>query len=482
MANHAAIWLLIPIALGTLRAQKSPPNQDQTVRTFRFAATDAKGQPVTDLRLDEIEISDAGKRGSVVFSRFVSAPVANHAALRPHEFTNRTSGQPSASTLILVDLFNADFTERSTACQEIVRTLEKMASSENIFLFLLAPDTSLFPIHGWTTPRGTTGPPPDPWARQVSDLLKQGLQTVGKFKHVKSTDYNTNADLTYQTLKALGTQYAALPGLKKLVWITRGSPLLLSRPTGPSAPVIQTLLQQTGAEFRQFGIPIYTVHEEDRATENAFRNREDSSVSIASFTGGRNFENEEAARAIAEAQADAAATYLAGYYPAARDSDGKFHELHVSTTRKGVRILAPSGYTADPLTEIGQSVLDVAVSSAFDAQDVGLRAAIDTSGTTAHFQIYVDPGNLFLQRSGHSQTGKLLLSFVYFNSGGPQIATEPVIVNMNLTGGQFDAAVKSGYPIDVVQAIPAGTSRVRIVVQDAATGITGSLSIPMVSQ
>jgi hypothetical protein len=201
-----------------------------------------------------------------------------------------------------------------------------------------------------------------------------------------------------------------------------------------------------------------------------------------SLPGGGGGESEAAARAIAEAQADAAATYLAGYYPAARDSDGKFHELHVSTTRKGVRILAPSGYTADPLTEIGQSVLGVAVSSAFDVQDVGFRAAIDTSGTTAHFKICVDPGDLFLQRSGASQTGKLLLSFVYFNAGGPQIATEPVIVNMNLTGGQFDAAVKSGYPINVVQTVPAGTSKVRIIVQDAETGITGSLSIPMVSQ
>jgi hypothetical protein len=74
------------------------------------------------------------------------------------------------------------------------------------------------------------------------------------------------------------------------------------------------------------------------------------------------------------------------------------------------------------------------------------------------------------------------LSFVYFNAGGPTIATEPVIVNVNLTSDQFDAAVKSGYPIEVDQTVPAGTSKVRIVVQDAATGITGSLSVPIASQ
>jgi VWFA-related protein len=471
MANRPAIWLLIPIAIGTLRAQKSQPNPEQTVRTFRFAATDARGQPVADLRPDEIRISDAGKRSPVVFLRFVSGPMAKDASVLPHEFTNRVSGEPSASTLILVDLFNADFTESSTACQEIIKTLGQMASPENVFLFLLAPDTSLFPIHSWATPGGTTEPPPGPWTRQISDLLKQGLQTVGKLRHAESTDYNITANLTYQTLKALGAQYAALPGQKRLVWVTRGLPLILIRFSGPSPP--QTLLQQTGAEFRQFGIPIYEVHG---------RGTEDSSLSIASLTGGRSFENEAAARAIAEAQTDAAATYLAGHYPANADADGRFHELGVSTTRKGVRILAPSGYTADPLKEIEQTALGLTVSSAFNTQDIGLRVAIDTTGNTTHFEIHVDPGDLFLQRSGRSQTGKLLLSFVYFNAGGPQIATEPVIVNVNLTSDQFDAAVKNGYPIDVDQTVPAGTSKVRIVVQDAPTGITGSLSVPIASQ
>jgi hypothetical protein len=327
----------------------------------------------------------------------------------------------------------------------------------------------LFPIHPWTTLGVKTESPSGPWTRQIADLLKQGLQTAGKLKHVKSADYNANADLTYQTLKGLGGQYAALPGQKRLVWVTRRMPL------------IQTQLDQTGAEFRQFGIPIYTVHEEDRATENALRSG-DGDSSLALLTGGRSFENEAAARAIAEAQTDAAATYLAGQYPAEPDADGKFHEFRVSTTREGVRILAPSGYTADPLTEIERSALGVAVSSAFDTQDIGLRAAIDTTGNTTHFRIYVDSHDLFLQRSGPSQTGKLLLSFVYFNAAGPQIATEPVSVNVNLSSDQFDAAIKSGYSIDVDQTVPAGTSKVRIVVQDAATGITGSLSVPIAAQ
>jgi VWFA-related protein len=479
MASRALIWLLIPVALGTLRAQKPQPNPGQAIRTFRFAATDAKGEPVADLRLDEIQISDSGKRDPVSFLRFANAWVQKDTALLPHEFTNRVSGKPSASTLILVDLFNADFTERSTVCQEIVQTLTQTALPADVFLFLLAPDTSLLPIHAWATPGGTTEPAPGPWTRQISDLLKQGLLTIGKLKHADSTDANITANLTYQTLKGLGAQYAALPGQKRLVWITRGMPLMLIGPKGPPPLVFQTLLQQTATEFRQFGIPIYTVHQKDRPTADVdFSKALDS---LAALTGGRDFDNEAAGRAIADAQTDTLATYVAGYYPARNDADGSFHELRVSTTRKGVRILAPTGYIAEPLKEIEQSALELAESSAFDTQDIGLRVAIDTAGNTTHFQIHVDPSDIFLQRSGRSQSGKLLLSFVYFNADSP-IATEPVTIDVSLTSDQLDAAVKSGYPINVDQTIPTRISTVRIVMQDAATGITGSLNIPIASR
>jgi hypothetical protein len=121
------------------------------------------------------------------------------------------------------------------------------------------------------------------------------------------------------------------------------------------------------------------------------------------------------------------------------------------------------------------------VASAFDIEDIELRVAIDKSGNTTHFQIYVDPNDLFLQRGARSQTGKLLLSFVYFNGDASPTATEPVTVDVSLTSGQFDAAVKRRYPIKVDQTVPDGTSKVRIVIQDAATGMMGSLTLPIAS-
>src|ERR1700722_9812254 len=103
MAARVAGCLLILIALGTrppLAAQTPKPDPTQIFRSFRLVATGADGQPVTDLRPEEIQVSDEGKRYPLVFARLLAAP-SKAAALGPREFSNRAQDRFSASTLIL---------------------------------------------------------------------------------------------------------------------------------------------------------------------------------------------------------------------------------------------------------------------------------------------------------------------------------------------------------------------------------------------
>jgi hypothetical protein len=85
ISKWAALWLLILHAA----------NAAEMVRTFPLVATDAKGQPVTDLRPAEIQVEVAGKRTPAAFLRFLPA--------RKQADGATFSG---ASTLILLDLFN----------------------------------------------------------------------------------------------------------------------------------------------------------------------------------------------------------------------------------------------------------------------------------------------------------------------------------------------------------------------------------------
>ena len=120
MAARVAGCLLILIALGTrprLAAQSPKPDPAQIFRSFRLVATGADGQPVTDLRPEEIQVSDEGKRYPLVFARLLAAP-SKAAALGPREFSNRAQDRFSASTLILLDLLNANITERGAAWKQ----------------------------------------------------------------------------------------------------------------------------------------------------------------------------------------------------------------------------------------------------------------------------------------------------------------------------------------------------------------------------
>src|ERR1700683_5367399 len=97
-ARVAGCLLLILSTLGM-----RPPLAAQTAqipRSFRLVATGANGQPVTDLRPEEIQLSDDGKRYPLVSARLLRvAPLP--AALGPREFSNRGSERLSACTLIL---------------------------------------------------------------------------------------------------------------------------------------------------------------------------------------------------------------------------------------------------------------------------------------------------------------------------------------------------------------------------------------------
>jgi hypothetical protein len=67
---------------------------------------------------------------------------------------------------------------------------------------------------------------------------------------------------------------------------------------------------------------------------------------LADLTGGRVYSGPEAEKAIIQSMEDARARYQLAY--AAPVPDGKYHKLRVACIRPGIRILAQTGYFADP--------------------------------------------------------------------------------------------------------------------------------------
>jgi VWFA-related protein len=485
MVARVAGCLLILSAFGTrppLAAQGPKPDSAQILRSFRLVATEANGQPVTDLRPEEIQVSDEGKRYPLASARLLKtappASLGSEPPLGPREFSNRGANVLSASTLILIDLLNANITERGATWSEVTQSLGGLEHADNVYLFLLDPDASLSPVHAWQPPDAPTEPSSEPWTRQIHQLLDQSLREVERIKPLDLTAApGLTAEPTYRALSILGRQYAALPGQKRVIWITHGIPLTVVGPGGTVYMDFNPLLKQTGAEFNREGIALYTVHQIDRSTAGV--DSEETLQGLPPLTGGRWFENDAVGQAITQAQADARGTYQAAYYAPAKTADGKFHKLRVSTTRKGVRILAEEGYTAGPPEAIAQSNLELVGSRPFDTPDIGLRASFATAGTTTRFQIRVDPRDLVLQHGGNTYTGGLSSVFIYYNADGARSASPPEVSNLSLTQQQLDAAMKDGYLFNTETKLPSGARKLRLIVQDTATGIAGSLSMPL---
>ena len=490
MMIRVAGCLLLLAAFGAplgLPAQSAKPGAasgpKEVLRTFRFVATSSNGQPVADLRPEEVQVSDQGKQPLVFAHLLGGAPASTPEPARtlgPREFSNRLHDSYSSSVLIFLDLLNANINERGAAWNETSQALEQQESADNTFLFLLAPDASLFPVHTWPMP-GMPDPSaelPKPWTKQARSILNQALR---KAEGVRPTDLTAAPGLevepTFQSLSALGRQFAALPGQKRVIWVTHGVPLSVNTSTGPYD--FSPSLKELGAELSDLGVSIYTVHQLDRDTTGV-RTNEVLQI-LPGLTGGRWFENDSIGPALKAAQTDARATYEAGYMSPAKEADGKFHKIRVSTTRKGAKILAADGYTAIDPQEVAKNTLTMAGSRPFDTSDIGLRASSEPGQGFTRFLIHADTRDLLLQGKG-PYTGALSVVFIYYNGRGIEMSsTRPANVALNLTQEQFDAAQKDGYLLNVENTMPPGTAKVRLLIQDAATGLAGSLTVPVPS-
>jgi VWFA-related protein len=79
--------------------------------------------------------------------------------------------------------------------------------------------------------------------------------------------------------------------------------------------------------------------------ERGVLNRDSLDI-LTGATGGRTFATVDLNRAITQAEADARTNYTIEYQPSAKNWDGKYHKLRVSSDRKGIHLQSEHGYFA----------------------------------------------------------------------------------------------------------------------------------------
>jgi VWFA-related protein len=451
------------------------PAQSAVVR-LNIVATDKQGQPVTDLKTEDLRVTDEGKPQRLVMFRVNDARHPAPAALGPHEYANRTPGIQPGATIVVFDLLNGAFADRGFTELTLVKALENVEKPENVFLYILTNDGTLYPLHALPK-QGAMAPAPDPhWNSQTKPLLDAAMQKFYGFKPPE----NRGAAI-FKVLDDLGGELAALPGRKNVVWITSGFPLLVdfrvlcpnmmvSKGTDPCTG--KFVVRYLAVRLDAVGVSMYPVY--DRMLTN------ETLDTFVDMTAGRTYAGDVKA-AIPDALQAMLFSYTAAYLPAPKSWDGKFHNIRLTTARKGIQLQSERGYIATPRVEDTAALLQAAAASSSDISAIGLRATATPGASphTIHVQLRIDPSNLTIVQQNGRYAGQLAMLYAGVATDGVAQLAKPSNIKLDWTVQQYDSATKAGIEVAQDLPIPEGVRQVRIAVVDASSKQVGTLTVPV---
>jgi len=205
---------------------------------------------------------------------------------------------------------------------------------------------------------------------------------------------------------------------------------------------------------------------------------------FAAMTGGRPDAGKDIGAALRQAITDARTSYQIGYYPAEKNWDDKYHKLRITCTRKGVRIQTKTGYYAwrDQPGARAEEAVDSAISTSFDAAEIGLRASLSpdpNGGRTMRLKAYIDAQDVALVQTGQFYDGQLRLAIAGFVPGQKPQHGPLIPFDLHLTVQDRDKAIQQGIGTAQNVAIGEGVDAIRLVVFDRGSDTVGSVTIPV---
>jgi VWFA-related protein len=506
------LLFLIPamvFALPPQRPEQPPP--PAALVNLNVVALDAKGQSVMDLTAAEFRVLDNGKAQTIAtFRRRDSAP-APSLPLGPRQYSNRSGATIPHATVILFDQLNTQFADRGYVFNQLVHSLQPFESSDNLYLYLITTNGSLYPVHGLPGSEGDAPQKEDgAWTRDIQARLNEAVRVNLAHRPTDlSVDIDARVRTTFATLSMVAARLAGVPGRKNIVWLTHGVPISLTpaRTLDGSWIDYMPYVRQLSNTLDRADVSIYAVQQSppgslgtaldaSRSATSGGRGVEDPTAfagmgseetlgDFAHLTGGRAYENNDIAGAIKQAINDAKQSYLLSYQPPPENWDGKYHKIRITCTRKGVRLQTREGYFAfaeqAATAKQEQDAIDAAMLSPFDATEIGLRGTatpLPAGPPALHLAMRIDLADVQLTQNGDVYTGQLATRFIEYQDDGAMAQSKPASMNLRLTREQRDAAMKEGVPVAQDLLVSPHVQKIRFIVFDNGSTAIGSLTLP----
>jgi hypothetical protein len=287
-----------------------------------------------------------------------------------------------------------------------------------------------------------------------------------------------------QTLEAIASHLAKVPGRKSLIWVTGSFPLMIQ--TAHETKDFSQDMKDAAHALNDANVALYAV--DARGFIGGFGKLWgftipglDTMNTLAGLTGGQAFYVTNGLDdSIRKAVEDSELIYTLGFYPSPESQDGDWHNLKVTVARRGVSVRYRENYFASKtLADANhRPSLDQLLHDTLDAAEVGLR--VETAPDQARPGFYnvhlsVDLHDLQLDRQDARWVGAV---DVLLYMEGAQSAYR-ITRKIAIPEDQLAATLETGIVIDASVGLLAPTGDLRVVVQDQATGAGGSLRVPL---
>jgi VWFA-related protein len=509
----ACLVLSITTSLAPAQSSAPPPPSAATLQPTTLqvesqivlldvTVTDANGKPVTDLRPEEFRVTEQGLPQTIASFEPPSAH-AMPAAASDKVIVNSTADLgrigEAPITIFILDELNMSFPDRAYARTKLLQWLARQPPVLPQPAALLAiNDTDLHLLRDFTQDRDAL----------ISVLNKHSGDVVWRYDSNGRTGEQASQNMaaTLGAIERVSQAMRGVPGRKNVLWVGDGFPPVNMSDTG------RTTANEIAANLRHLSnvmlharvtlsiagptlkghqaVTIETQSDSDMMSSGGYDGLNISQGGIAFSglappTGGRAYTNRnDLDGEIAESIAAGSSYYTLSYRPTNASNNPKaYRRIRVEVTRPGLTVQTRDGYFEEP----AQTATPVNISTqqlAFDLNGAAISPLTYTDlhltaerGSHGNFTLHATARDLTWHDlpDGRRHADVVLLA-ACLSARGKLLSK-----NFATLGSYTEASLASigistaALPMHV--AAPPGTSRIRFVARDLASGRVGTADI-----
>jgi VWFA-related protein len=395
---------MVPLLLAAFLAA-APPEATRLIK-LNIVATEAKGEPVTDLAPAELTVKEDGHPRQIVFFRHAGPHASN------------------APTVLVLDRWNERLTTTATSANEIRDALKLLHPDDPVYLFFFDPKGNVVPVRPLPGLEAGGQDDPSTAARRMLSGLDRAIKDSQGFRARDSKDPFERVNITLRDLDALGAQLAPIAGRKNVLWVTHGVPNNIQLQDGTWFDM-SPQLRRVAANFARAQIAIYAVGQsgEGAGADLAGESRQGLQV-LAGLTGGRWSSSDSTAAALRSALTDMRNYYTIAYY--SPFTDRKAHKIRVESNRKTAHILSRDGYDPEPDADpaaLEMAAFQAAQSTPLEATEIGVTVVSSAPGKVV---LRIEPSDVMIDARNHAH-----LSILAGQTGqkiDPEVSPQGIVI------------------------------------------------------